>query len=254
MAGRTITRADLSEAVYQKLGLSRTESAALVERVLDEICDGLARGETVKLSSFGSFLVRDKGQRIGRNPKTGVEVPIEPRRVMVFKPSNVLKARINSVEPSDIPQHVLRFWETRFSTIRPLKRGGGRRYYRPDDIDLLRGIRQLLYGQGYTIRGVQRILKDDGLRVVQAIGRGEPVPVGREPEREDADGGDDAAASDADDAAGEVPRPVAALSAEPADGDEASLSAADRERLQAVLDELLECGRILGTLKVQDQP
>ena len=95
MAGRTITRADLSEAVYQRLGLSRTESSALVESVLDEICAGLARGETVKLSSFGSFLVRDKGQRIGRNPKTGVEVPIEPRRVMVFKPSNVLKARIN---------------------------------------------------------------------------------------------------------------------------------------------------------------
>jgi integration host factor subunit alpha len=95
MAGRTVTRADLSEAVYQKLGLSRTESAALVERVLEEICAGLASGDTVKLSSFGSFLVRDKGQRIGRNPKTGVEVPIEPRRVMVFKPSNVLKAHIN---------------------------------------------------------------------------------------------------------------------------------------------------------------
>ncbi|MBV9078991.1 MAG: integration host factor subunit alpha [Methylobacteriaceae bacterium] len=95
MAGRTVTRADLSEAVYQKLGLSRTESSALVEKVLDEICSGLSRGETVKLSSFGTFLVRSKGQRIGRNPKTGVEVPIEPRRVMVFKPSNVLKARIN---------------------------------------------------------------------------------------------------------------------------------------------------------------
>jgi integration host factor subunit alpha len=95
MAGRTVTRADLSEAVYQKVGLSRTESAALVESVLSEICDTLARGETVKLSSFGSFLVRDKGQRVGRNPKTGIEVPIDPRRVMVFKPSNVLKARIN---------------------------------------------------------------------------------------------------------------------------------------------------------------
>ena len=95
MAGRTVTRADLSEAVYQKLGLSRSESAALVEKVLDEICNGLARGEMVKLSSFGTFLVRSKGQRIGRNPKTGVEVPIEPRRVMVFKPSNVLKSRIN---------------------------------------------------------------------------------------------------------------------------------------------------------------
>ena len=101
MAGRTITRADLSEAVYQKLGLSRTESSALVEKVLDEICDGLARGESVKLSSFGSFVVRSKGQRVGRNPKTGVEVPIEPRRVMVFKPSNVLKARINGADATD---------------------------------------------------------------------------------------------------------------------------------------------------------
>jgi len=95
MAGKTVTRADLSEAVYQKVGLSRTESADLVERVLSEICDCLASGETVKLSSFGSFIVRSKGERVGRNPKTGVEVPIDPRRVMVFKPSNVLKARIN---------------------------------------------------------------------------------------------------------------------------------------------------------------
>jgi integration host factor subunit alpha len=98
MPGRTVTRADLCEAVYQRVGLSRTESSALVELVLSEICDCLARGETVKLSSFGSFLVRDKGERVGRNPKTGVEVPIEPRRVMVFKPSNVLKARINGDE------------------------------------------------------------------------------------------------------------------------------------------------------------
>ncbi len=95
MAGKTITRADLSEAVYQKVGLSRTESAELVERVLSEICDCLAAGETVKLSSFGSFIVRSKGERVGRNPKTGIEVPIDPRRVMVFKPSNVLKAHIN---------------------------------------------------------------------------------------------------------------------------------------------------------------
>jgi len=95
MSGETVTRADLCEAVYQKIGLSRTESSKLVEAVLDEICDAVARGENVKLSSFGSFVVRDKGERIGRNPKTGVEVPIEPRRVMVFKPSNVLKARIN---------------------------------------------------------------------------------------------------------------------------------------------------------------
>jgi integration host factor subunit alpha len=101
MTGRTVTRADLCEAVYQKVGLSRMESAALVERVLGEICECLGRGETVKLSSFGSFVVRSKGLRVGRNPKTGVEVPIAPRRVMVFKPSNVLKGYINGEDVSE---------------------------------------------------------------------------------------------------------------------------------------------------------
>lgn len=96
MGGKTVTRADLCEAVYQKVGLSRTESADLVELVLDEISACVIRGESVKLSSFGSFIVRSKGERVGRNPKTGKEVPISPRRVMVFKPSNVLKQRINT--------------------------------------------------------------------------------------------------------------------------------------------------------------
>jgi len=95
MPARTITRADLSEAVYQEVGLSRNESAALVETVLNEIADALVRGEMVKISSFGSFWVRQKGQRIGRNPKTGDEVPILPRRVLVFRPSHVLKDRVN---------------------------------------------------------------------------------------------------------------------------------------------------------------
>ena len=94
--GRTITRADLSEAVYQRVGLSRTESSELVEMVLQEMAKAIVQGETVKLSSFGSFVVRSKGERVGRNPKTGVEVPIMPRRVMVFKPSNILKSRINA--------------------------------------------------------------------------------------------------------------------------------------------------------------
>lgn len=92
---KTITRAELVEAVYQEVGLSRNESAQLVESVLGEIADTLARGEQVKISSFGSFSVRQKGQRIGRNPKTGDEVPILPRKVLVFRPSHVLKGRIN---------------------------------------------------------------------------------------------------------------------------------------------------------------
>ena len=75
----------------------------------------------------------------------------------------------------DLPQHVLRFWETRFATIKPLKRGGGRRYYRPEDVLLLRGIRHLLYDQGFTIKGVQRILKDQGSRYVIAVGEGKPL-------------------------------------------------------------------------------
>jgi integration host factor subunit alpha len=94
MGGKTLTRADLAEAVYRKVGLSRTESAALVESVLDEICEAIVRGETVKLSSFATFHVRSKNERVGRNPKTGEEVPILPRRVMTFKASNVLKNRI----------------------------------------------------------------------------------------------------------------------------------------------------------------
>jgi integration host factor subunit alpha len=92
----TVTRAQLSEAVYQEVGLSRDESATLVASVLDQVSDCLARGEPVKISSFGSFSVREKAQRVGRNPKTGEEVPILPRRVVVFRASHVLKDGINN--------------------------------------------------------------------------------------------------------------------------------------------------------------
>jgi len=109
-------------------------------------------------------------------------------------------------EELDLPQHVLRFWETRFTQIRPMKRGGGRRYYRPDDIDLLRGIRYLLYGEGYTIRGVQRILKEQGPRFVIGAGRGD-MTGGFRPEAEDdveaAEMEVVAALGDADEVAGE---------------------------------------------------
>jgi integration host factor subunit alpha len=95
METRTITRADLAEAVYEQVGLSRNESSDLVEVLLEEVCTALVNGDNVKISSFGSFSVRKKGQRIGRNPKTGVEVPILPRKVLVFRASHVLKDRIN---------------------------------------------------------------------------------------------------------------------------------------------------------------
>ncbi len=102
MTGKTVKRADLGEAVYQEIGLSRNESADLLEIVLEYMADALIKGETVKVSSFGSFSVREKGQRIGRNPKTGEEVPILPRKVLVFRPSQVLKSRINEVrKPSE---------------------------------------------------------------------------------------------------------------------------------------------------------
>lgn len=96
MAGKTVTRLELGEAVRQKLGFSRAESSELVEQVLGEIFDSLATGEDVKLSGFGVFCVRDKGERVGRNPRTGVEVPIEPRWVWTFRPSNLLKSHVNS--------------------------------------------------------------------------------------------------------------------------------------------------------------
>jgi DNA-binding transcriptional MerR regulator len=122
----------------------------------------------------------------------------------------------------DLPQHVLRFWESRFPQIKPMKRGGGRRYYRPEDIDLLRGIRHLLYGEGYTIRGVQRILKEQGLRTVQSVGQGRPVSL-PEPVPEDA-------ATDEAEAQNSVPSflpPIFGASgprgAEPAEGDDRSV-------------------------------
>lgn len=100
MENRTITRADLAESVYEEVGLSRNESSDLVESVLDEISETLIKGENVKISSFGSFSVRQKGERIGRNPKTGVEVPILPRKVLVFRASHVLKDKINEATGS----------------------------------------------------------------------------------------------------------------------------------------------------------
>ena len=94
MSGKTLTRMDLSEAVFREVGLSRNESAQLVESVLGHVSDALVKGETVKISSFGTFSVRDKAARVGRNPKTGQEVPISPRRVLTFRPSQIMKERV----------------------------------------------------------------------------------------------------------------------------------------------------------------
>ncbi len=150
-----------------------------------------------------------------------------------------------AAEELDLPQHVLRFWETRFSTIKPLKRGGGRRYYRPEDVLLLKGIRHLLYDQGFTIKGVQRILKDQGVRYVAAIGESGSTDslallpgTGTDSEEET---GDDVEVDDGsgEDTAGEI---VPVRSAVPA---VRPLDASDRQKLAEVLRELLDCKRLL---------
>ena len=137
-----------------------------------------------------------------------------------------------AAEELDLPQHVLRFWETRFSNIKPLKRGGGRRYYRPEDVLLLKGIRHLLYDQGFTIKGVQRILKDQGIRYVIGIGEGRVIePVAPQSTQED-EGRSQRTMSASDQVA--IPRASSRV-----------LDNADRERLADVLRELLDCKRIL---------
>ena len=90
----TLTRADLSEALHQQVGLSRADSSKLVEQILAHMCEALSHGDNVKISGFGSFILRDKGERVGRNPKTGVEVPIAPRRVLTFRASQMMRERI----------------------------------------------------------------------------------------------------------------------------------------------------------------
>lgn len=160
----------------------------------------------------------------------------------------------------DLPQHVLRFWETRFSSIKPLKRGGGRRYYRPEDVLLLQGIRTLLYDRGFTIKGVQRILKEQGPRYVIAVGEGRPVeqlpptalaPVEEpefeaesEPEYVEAEAPEPVMAEDGPGDAADKPRfQLASLMPKTARGP--VLTAADREKLSDVLRELLDCKRLL---------
>ena len=95
MSEKTLTRVDLSEAIFNEVGLSRNESAALVQSILQHMSDALVSGENVKISSFGTFSLRDKNARVGRNPKTGEEVPISPRRVLTFRPSNLMKDRVS---------------------------------------------------------------------------------------------------------------------------------------------------------------
>ena len=201
--------------------------------------------------------------------------PLAPREPVrgTDKSPDAFRTISEVAEDLDLPQHVLRFWETRFAQIKPLKRGGGRRYYRPDDVDLLKGIRHLLYGEGYTIKGVQRILKEDGVRFVQGIGRGEEAaapPPGRDepagpesagpedpeafqgPRETGADGRGEAAASlrqaTSALAGGQVSqRPPRSEPQARAGG--AALSGQAAARLRVALDELIECERVLSALR-----
>ncbi len=164
-------------------------------------------------------------------------------------------------EEINVPQHVLRFWESRFAQIRPMKRGGGRRYYRPDDVDLLRGVRHLLYGAGYTIRGVQRILREEGVAFVQNVWRAgsEPPPPETEADRAGEDEAQEAARrsqerllrvlspSSVDDHAAATttarrePTMTSRGSIEPSQ----HITSEERRKLQTALDDLIDCRRLI---------
>lgn len=149
----------------------------------------------------------------------------------------------------DLPQHVLRFWETRFPQIKPLKRGGGRRYYRPDDVDLLKGIRRLLYGEGYTIKGVQRILKEEGVRSVQSMGRGGDIPPVRpatDTHVYDVSGEDSVHGRGEDDE--DEPFALPGDDSTSAAPESSPFDQSDLDHLRAAYDELRECERILRAL------
>jgi DNA-binding transcriptional MerR regulator len=146
-------------------------------------------------------------------------------------------------EDLNVPQHVLRFWESRFSQIKPMKRAGGRRYYRPDDVDLLRGIHHLLYGQGYTIRGVQKILRDQGQKYVQSIWQGGALPPDTEHDGSEADAFDP---EGEEETASPHARPAMVSGVRPIlDSRSGHMSREDVRKLQAALFELNECRRLL---------
>jgi DNA-binding transcriptional MerR regulator len=175
--------------------------------------------------------------------------------LVVEKAPDAFRTISEVADEIDVPQHVLRFWESRFSHIRPMKRGGGRRYYRPDDVDLLRGIRHLLYGEGYTIRGVQRILREHGGAFVQNVWRvgAEPPPP---PLEEDAQ---EAASAPAEDRAEPVLFSELGDNIRSAKNELPEEKASDpsrgenRRKLELALDELLACRRIIdGVLQQQD--
>ncbi len=159
----------------------------------------------------------------------------------------------------DLPQHVLRFWETRFPQIKPMKRGGGRRYYRPEDVDLLKGIRHLLYDHGYTIKGVQKLLKTNGNKFVIAIGHGDAASVQSLTGQQDADAGEPRVGmADEDQLVGRAKAPITRRFFNFGNGEEeagevtigkSSVGKEDRALLQEALYDLLECKRLLDQVR-----
>jgi DNA-binding transcriptional MerR regulator len=171
--------------------------------------------------------------RLRHNPapardRTGLNVTSE---LVLDKSPDAFRTISEAAEELDLPQHVLRFWETRFAQIKPMKRGGGRRYYRPADVDLLKGIRHLLYDKGFTIRGVQRILREQSIPHVVAIGRGEvePGPEAAEPPR-----------------AGGKARPKSGEAAEGAVAPAEGLSEAQVQELRLAMDDLTAARELLA--------
>lgn len=160
------------------------------------------------------------------------------------KSAGALRTIKEAADELDVPQHVLRFWETRFSQIRPMKRAGGRRYYRPDDVALLKGIKRLLHGQGYTIKGAQRVLRERGLRFVQSVGRGEIEAAAP-------------SSQDAEDLLAESLAPKGLPDTEP-HGDDAGtppgLSTEARLALEDALADLRACAAALARLRVPPEP
>jgi DNA-binding transcriptional MerR regulator len=159
-------------------------------------------------------------------------------------------------EDLDLPQHVLRFWETRFSQIKPLKRGGGRRYYRPQDVDLIRGIRFMLYDQGYTIKGVQKILRENGPQFVVALGRGEVAEVEAMNQMKAAESAANAPhPAEVEDLVGQAKKParrffgLGSAREDEGQGEGGSLSRENRALLQETLFDLLECKRLLDQVR-----
>ncbi len=169
---------------------------------------------------------------------------------MTEKAADAFRTISEVADDLDLPQHVLRFWETRFNQIRPMKRGGGRRYYRPQDVDLIRGIRHLLYDEGYTIKGVQRILKESGVGQVAAIGAGDADALQAVAARKAQvanDRGRSPAAKEADPLLGEAKAKPKRFGGDAASSEEGSIALSKNQRalLQETLFDLLECKRLL---------